>query len=108
MRMDLKFWPQAESQLNEIFLQGKAEFGLMVARRLVARILDSMDLLSEQPYAGKIEPYLEGRRVVYRSFVVHRHYKLIYSVDESRSCVNIVAVWDTRRDPRRLHEEIED
>jgi hypothetical protein len=49
------------------------------------------------PLLGKREFLLEDRRDhVYRSLLVHKHFKVVYYIDESY----IVALWDVRREPR--------
>lgn len=47
-----------------------------------------------------IEKLLRNRKHIYRSFVVHRHYKLIYYIE--KDTVYIADLWDTRREPVRL------
>lgn len=49
----------------------------------------------------------ELARQIYRSLVVHEHYKLIYYVDQKKELINIVAFWDTRREPLTLKKQIE-
>jgi plasmid stabilization system protein ParE len=35
--------------------------------------------------------------------LAHRHYLVIYRVNEAQNLVEIVRVWDGRQDPRKLH-----
>ena len=56
--------------------------------------------LASHPHLGAVEPLLAARKVAYRNLVIHRHYKLIYSIDNDT--VRIVALWDTRRNPDSL------
>ena len=51
---------------------------------------------------GKVEKVLESRQMVYRSFVVHPRFKLIYYVNEKKQCVVITYLFDTRQDPAKL------
>lgn len=53
---------------------------------------------------GKIEPLLAGRPQNFRSLVIHKHYKLIYYIDEDT--IYIAALIDTRADPDSLAEKL--
>lgn len=50
------------------------------------------DLLSSNPYAGKIEPLLNDFAKCYRSLVQHKDYKIIYSIEKDKN-IQIVAIW---------------
>lgn len=58
--------------------------------------------MATNPYMGKVEKILEPRKMVYRSFVVHPHFKLIYYVNEKKQCVVITYLFDTRKNPDKL------
>ena len=53
--------------------------------------------LSNLPHRGVPVRSRKGLRKV-----PHRHYLLFYRVDEDRSLVRIVRIWDNRRDPEAL------
>ncbi len=55
------------------------------------------DLLSF-PELGKEEPLLKNRSLKYRSIVVARKNKLIYSIHSDH--IRVHALWDTRREPK--------
>ena len=69
------------------------------------RSAPNAELLGEQPYMGKIEPYLAHRPVKYRSIVVNRLNKIVYRIDDD--AIRIVAFWDTRREPKKQAEQVE-
>ena len=89
----------ADRQIDKVYAYGEQAFGIRVAEELHERILQSLRTLTAQPYIGKVEPLLAGRRYIYRSLVVHKYFKLIYYIDESRQTIYIAALWDTRREP---------
>lgn len=72
------------------------------ASNLHDKLVRSSLILATHPYAGPVEPLLEDQVEVYRSFVVHKHYKLVYRVVEETQTVEITAVWDVRRNPKEL------
>ena len=49
---------------------------------------------------------MAGRKAQYRSMVIHKHFKLVYRIDEQRQVIRIAALWDTRREPRRQAGEV--
>ncbi|WP_455638360.1 type II toxin-antitoxin system RelE/ParE family toxin [Parabacteroides sp.] len=66
------------------------------AIRLYNKILDSAEPLKTFPQAGPLEPMLKELPDNYRSLVVEKHYKLIYTI--SPDLIEIHAVWDCRQD----------
>ncbi|HIZ02609.1 MAG TPA: type II toxin-antitoxin system RelE/ParE family toxin [Candidatus Bacteroides merdipullorum] len=77
-------------------------FGKKAALRFIESIDRQVTLLSQSPGIGKREPLLLHRtRHLYRSLVVHKHFKLVYYIDEAANTLYIVALWDTRREPLR-------
>lgn len=77
-----------------------AEKSPSAADRLDNAFYGAVNLLLTFPEAGRMEPSLEKEEVDYRYLVVEHHYKLIYCVKSD--CIEIVAVWDCRRDPYSL------
>ena len=47
---------------------------------------------------------LEDMPIVYRSLVVHKHYKLIYHIEAET--IYVAALFDTRRDPAFFGDHI--
>ena len=92
--------------LDAVFAYGSLRFGETVATRLVNQVLAYENLLAAHPYMGRREPYLAHLSIPYYSVVVHRHYKLIYQIDEEQDVVRILALWDTRQDPARLTDQL--
>jgi len=50
------------------------------------------DLLSANPYLGKIEPVLEDSAKTYRSLIHYKDYKIIYTF-EGDNKIQIVSIW---------------
>ena len=93
-------------QLREAVAWCSNEFGMVVADHFYEAVSHSLELLETFPFIGQVEPLLEDEPILYRSLVVHPLYKLIYYVEEPM--LYAVALWDTRRDPERMRQEIED
>ena len=100
--MQVKWTQRALKRLNIAVNYGLREFGETTALQFYRRVISYEPLLATNPYMGKVEKILKSRKVEYRSFVVHPHYKLIYYVNEKKQCVVITYLFDTRQDPEKL------
>lgn len=96
MEFKVTWTETALSSLDEIF-DFYVDKSVAVAEDMVNRLYFSAKPLKTFPFAGPIEPLLKNRRMVYRSLVVEKHFKLIYCVENKD--VFIMSVWDTRRNP---------
>ena len=102
MVMQVKWTQRALNRLNIAVNYGLREFGEKTTFQFYQKVLSYETLLATNPYMGKVEKVLETRQMVYRSFVVHPHFKLIYYVNEKKQCVVIIYFFDTRQDPDKL------
>ena len=76
------------------------EFGEKVLVDFYQRLDDVEQQLSQFPEMGREERLLQNRSRTYRSLVINKFSKLVYTIDSD--CVYIVAFWDTRREPKAL------
>lgn len=74
------------------------EFGALALRKFYQKIDRVESELVEFPELGKVEPLLAQRKKVYRSIVLTKKNKLVYTIDKDSICVH--ALWDTRREPK--------
>ena len=79
-------------------------WGKGVGERLLRESRHISHLLSSHPHLGAPEPLLADRPQGYRSIVVGHYNKFIYFI--SGDVIHIAAVWDTRRDPSALVDEV--
>lgn len=107
MAYQVKWMPNAQSQRKEILHYGLQAFGLNAARKMRESIIHMADLLERNPYMGMQEPLLSHYTYTYRSFVFHANYKLVYRVNEATYTIIVVAIWDTRREPKSLANDID-
>ena len=72
------------------------------ADRLMRHIYNAADRLAVFPMSGQIELYIQYTVPPYRSVVVDKRYKLIYTVEDDGALVIIHNVWPCKRDPRYM------
>ena len=92
------FWkPRAISHLKKQAEWYAETMGIAAADKFWNGMIASGDLLSANPYLGKIEPALKGSAKSYRSLVQHKDYKIIYSLEGDKQ-IQIVAIWHCKKD----------
>lgn len=102
--MVVKWSVEALDDLRRIYIQ-KGLINRKTAQKTCALIFSDADILINHPKAGKKEPDLEKRKILYRCLVTKvRNYKLVYYIEDD--LVHIIAVWDCRRDPQELKKEL--
>lgn len=101
---EVKWSKRANKSRISILTDGAQLFGIAAAQRLYDRIEDYVGTLAVNPLMGIIEPLLCDRSIEYRSLVVHEHYKLVYRIEVT--CIYVVDLWDTRREPNKLSRRI--
>ena len=100
-------WSKKANRKRIAFLTyGEKEFGRKAAARMNERIGSYVQALAGNPYMGAVEPLLRGRKETYRSLVVHKLVKLIYTVNEATDRIHIADVWDTRREPAAQSDNV--
>ena len=81
-----------------------SEFGAKAKRKFLQEIGRIGSLLQKNPNLGQFEYYLKDCPEHYRSIVVNRLNKIVYYIHDN--CVDIVAFWDTRREPKEQAKEV--
>ena len=96
---------QAKEVLQQTSNYIRKEFGKRSKQKFLDEVLHVASLLENNPYLGQVEPLLEEAPVEYRSIVVNHINKLVYYIHNNT--IEIVVLWDTRREPKSLINEIE-
>ncbi|MBK6550489.1 MAG: type II toxin-antitoxin system RelE/ParE family toxin [Flavobacteriales bacterium] len=98
------FWTQfARDKLQDIHDHYAYKAGPRVAKKLISGIVDRTILLSDHPKAGPVENLLSSRPEAFRS-LLFKNYKLIYRINTEKMRIDVVHVFDTRQDPKKLSE----
>lgn len=72
--------------------------------RLYNLLIDEAEKLSGFPKIGTLERFLLHRAEQFRSLLVSKYYKLIYTLEGDDIVIH--SVWDCRRNPEILSDEI--
>ena len=95
---------QAKENLQQTSNYIRREFGKKSKQKFLDEVLHVASLLESNPYIGQVEPLLDEASVEYRSIVVNHINKLVYYIHENT--LEIVVLWDTRREPKSLAKEV--
>ncbi len=101
--MEIEWQGAAKRQIQEIFDYYNSVAGMKIARKVVRKIVERPRIIVRNPEAGEREWLLEDLSFEYRR-LIEGDYKIVYRVDDNK--VMIVAVWDCRRDPADLCQNI--
>lgn len=79
------------------------EFGYIAMVDFINETSNIEVQLCGNPILGIVEPLLHNKSLEYRSILLSKHNKLIYFVTDR---INIIDIWDTRREPKSLSSNI--
>lgn len=93
------YWTQfAEDKLEDIYHYYSEKASKKIALKLVNEIIDSTINLQSNPLVGQEEENLKSRPQKFR-YLVSGNYKIIYWINISRRRIEIVYIFDCRRNP---------
>jgi plasmid stabilization system protein ParE len=96
------FWTDfAKNELRKIFVFCKNEASINIAYKLTKGIIQETLKLQHHPNIGQEEKLLKSRNQAFK-YLVHKNYKIIYWINENKSRVEIVDVFDTRQNPNKI------
>ena len=102
--MEIVWDYEALDDLEVILCYIETQFSMKEARLFRQQVVHVIRNLCVFPFLGKVEPLLEDfEEMELRSIPVDRLCKLVYAVMSDR--VFIIALWDTRRNPKTLEHE---
>ncbi len=96
----IKWTNRAKQEYYSAISFGHLIWGIKAIGKLRSAVNEYSGLLRRFPMLGSIEPLLKERSLLYRSIVVHKHYKMIYMVKDD--IVYVVDFWDVRKEPNSL------
>lgn len=100
--MDVIWTTPAEKSLAETIYYVRLRNGDLVARKVWQMIREQSELLSSNPYMGKVDPDLSSKKHLYRFIIVNRRSKVYYFIEND--FLYIALVRDTRQDVSKLRD----
>jgi len=91
----------AEQQLDDIFEYYEVNATTRVAKKMIRELINEPKRLIKDPFIGQKEVLLSERKISYR-YLVFKHYKIIYSIDEENDFVKIADVFNTFQNPTKI------
>lgn len=96
------YWTEfAEREFENIFNYYSEKASSRVARKLTDEIYNETLKLKSQPEIGQIEELLEKRNQKFR-YLVYKKYKIIYWLNRRENRIEIIDVFDTRQNPKKI------
>ena len=96
--------PFAQNEVRKTARYINKEFGKESRDQFISEIRNISRLLGENPNLGKPEPLLADYAKMYRSYVMNHLNKVIYWIAENH--IEVVDIWDVRRDPTALTKQV--
>lgn len=84
----------------------KKVFGEKAREDFLQEVKHTNALLGNNPIMGPLEPFLRDLPSEYRSVVVRHYNKIVYHIVDEH--IEVVAFWDTRREPTQQAQEARD
>ena len=101
--MRIEWSEDSRKDLREILSYVGSSFGGRIAEEVLFEIHDTVNLLTDFPMMGKM--FVKDRQIgVTYHTVPSKLHQIVYSIEDET--INIVAVWNNRRDIRRLKKRL--
>jgi len=97
--MKIEWSSLAEDQLKDIYSYYSLKASPKVARNIISKIIEKVDILLNNPFLGAKEELLSQYPQDFR-FLVVDSYKLIYWIEENS--IIIASVFDCRQNPVKI------
>lgn len=91
----------SERQLKGIFDYYSIKTSPKIAKKIIYRIIEKVDILKNNPYLGPKEELLSKYPEEFR-YLIEDKYKIIYWVEDN--LVTIASVFDCRQNPVKIKE----
>ncbi len=101
MEIEIYWTDFAKRELNKIFDYYHQKVNLKLARKLTVQIVSDTDILKTFPEIGAREENLKLRPQKF-CYIVSTNYKVIYWINRGRKRIEIVDVFDTRQNPKKI------
>lgn len=91
----------AKEQLKQIYFYYEKKASLTIAQKITNELVASTILLQKTPRVGQREELLLERKEEIR-YLISKHNKIIYLVNDNSKQVVVLDVFDTRQNPDKI------
>ena len=96
------FWLQfSEDKLKDIHSYYRLKAGKRTAKKMILGIINTTIDLDKNPLIGQKEELLSHRKEEFR-YLIFKHYKIIYWVNNRLNRIEIANIFDTRQEPLKI------
>lgn len=93
MAFQVIYSPNSQEDIREILVYLLEKWGFEASHNFSEFLIDTVDMLVQQPYAGRKHELLSS----VREFRVKPHYLVYYSVLEEQKLIHVLNIVDSRR-----------
>ena len=104
--MRVRWNDESKKRMRQTAKHIRKVFGEKAKDDFLQEVKRTNTLLGQNPYIGPLEEYLSDLPSMYRSIVVRHHNKIVYRIAVDH--IEVVAFWDTRREPKKQAEQVEE
>ena len=104
--MRVEWTEHAKKQKDQVAGYIRRRFGYKRKKVFAQEIDETIKILMRSPNIGPIDPLFDDRPRTYRSVIINGLSKMVYFIDGET--IYIAAFWDTRREPKKQAEQVEE
>lgn len=106
METSIIWLPRARNALFSIYHYiADDQHNKAAAGKIMDKMWKSAESLRNFPKLGLIEPALKSQSKEYRSLIVEKRYKIIYTI-KNETTIEIMPLWDCHRNSENLSRQI--
>ncbi len=99
MEIEIEWSELATKQLNDIYDYYSFKAGTSIAKKIVNKIIDRVEILHKNPLSGPSEELLNELPEDFR-YLVESNYKIVYWKEGEK--ITIASVFDCRQNPEKI------
>ena len=106
--MKVEWTDYAKGQKQPIANYIRRRFGVRHVADFNKDVRQSVQMIIRHPNIGIIDPNFPDCPKAYRSIIINGLSKMVYFIDDNKDTIYIVALWDTRREPKKQAQQVKE
>lgn len=104
--MKIVWMTPAKEGRRQVAAYIRRQFGIDRVKQFRQEVDQTAKMIMQHPNIGPIDPLFNDRPRTYRSVIINGLSKMVYFIDGET--IYIAALWDTRREPKKQAEQVEE